>query len=146
MKRQQHLGTRIVRGPLFTGLKNKAAEYIRNRDKLLELVRKSRRKAASNGQDGPFKEVWDSLMSLLRLLRAYARKDYRNISWQHLVLVVAAVLYFLAPIDVIPDWIAGLGFLDDAAVVAWVIKTVKRDLDEFRKWESSHDQTVGNGT
>lgn len=131
---------------MFTGLKNKAAVYIRNRDRLLELVRKSRRKAASIGQDGPFKEVWDSLMSLLRLLRAYARKDYRNISWQHLVLVVAAVLYFLAPIDVIPDWIAGLGFLDDAAVVAWVIKTVKRDLDEFRKWESSHDQTVGNGT
>ena len=146
MKGEQRLGPRIVRGALFTQLKNKAGNYLRNPDRLLELIRKGRRKAASIGQDGPLREVWDSLMAFLRLLRAYARKEYTNISWQHLVLIVAAVLYFLAPIDVIPDWIVGLGFLDDAAVVAWVIKTVKRDLDDFRKWESSRAQTVGNGS
>jgi uncharacterized membrane protein YkvA (DUF1232 family) len=146
MKGQQQLGPRIVRDALFTQLKNTAGNYLRNPDRLLELIRKGRRKAASIGKDGPLGEVWDSLMAFLRLLRAYARKEYTNISWQHLVLIVAAVLYFLAPIDVIPDWIIGLGFLDDAAVVAWVIKAVKRDLDDFRKWESSRAQTVGNGT
>ena len=146
MKGQQQLGTRIARGALFTRLKNKAGDYLRNPDRLRELIRKGKRKAASVGQDGPLKDVWDSLMAFLRLLRAYARRDYTNISWQHLVLIVAAVLYFLAPIDVIPDWIVGLGFLDDAAVVAWVVKTVKRDLDDFRKWESSRDQAVGTST
>ena len=146
MKGQQQLGPRIARGALFTQLKNKAGNYLRNPDRLLELIRKGRRKAASIGQDGPLKEVWDSLMAFLRLLRAYARKEYTNISWQHLVLIVAAVLYFLAPIDVIPDWIVGLGFLDDAAVVAWVIKTVKGDLDDFRKWESSRAPAGGNST
>jgi hypothetical protein len=46
-------------------------------------------------------------------------------------------LYFLTPIDVIPDFIVGMGYLDDAAVIAWVMNTVKSVLNEFLKWEAS---------
>jgi uncharacterized membrane protein YkvA (DUF1232 family) len=49
---------------------------------------------------------------------------------------VATILYFLLPTDVIPDWILGLGYIDDAALIGWTMNTVKSDIDGFREWES----------
>jgi uncharacterized membrane protein YkvA (DUF1232 family) len=76
-------------------------------------------------------------MAFLRLLRAYVRGDYRNVPFKSLVLIIAAVLYFVMPIDVIPDFIFGLGFMDDAAVLAWVFSVVQKVVDDFTAWEGS---------
>ena len=79
----------------------------------------------------------DDLPVLLRLARAWARGDYRRIPWKSLVLVVAGLLYFLAPIDAIPDFIPVLGYLDDAAVIAYVLRAVQSDVRAFEEWEAS---------
>ena len=39
------------------------------------------------------------------------------------------------PADLIPDFIPVIGYLDDAAVVALAVRSVKGDLDAFRAWE-----------
>jgi uncharacterized membrane protein YkvA (DUF1232 family) len=36
-------------------------------------------------------------------------------------MLLAALAYFVAPTDFLPDWFAGLGFTDDAAVIAAAI-------------------------
>ncbi|KPZ19636.1 hypothetical protein ALO56_101159 [Pseudomonas viridiflava] len=43
-------------------------------------------------------------------------------------------MYFLSPLDAIPDWIPGLGMFDDIAVLAWVMKHLTDELDAFRAW------------
>ena len=101
------LGKRIVGGSLFAGLLSKAAQYAKDPDRLRDLASKARTKAASAGQGSVLKEFWDTLMAFLRLIRAYARGDYRQVPWETVTLVVAAVLYFLMPIDVIPDVLIG---------------------------------------
>ena len=135
--RRARLGKRIVRSSLFAGLVNRATQYAKNPEKLKDLTSKARRKAESAGSGGPLHELWEALMTFLRFILAYARGDYRQVSWQPLVLIVAAVLYFLMPIDVIPDFIVGLGYVDDAAVIAWVMSTVGSEVEKFRQWEAS---------
>jgi uncharacterized membrane protein YkvA (DUF1232 family) len=98
---------------------------------------KAKSKAESKRQ-GHLKEVWDSLMALFRLVRAYAKRDYVEIPWQSLILIVATILYFLVPTDLIPDVILGLGYIDDAALIGWTMNAVKSDIDGFRKWESKN--------
>jgi uncharacterized membrane protein YkvA (DUF1232 family) len=44
-------------------------------------------------------------------------------------ILFAALAYFVAPIDVIPDFLAGLGFTDDAAVLAAVVAIVARHMN-----------------
>ena len=44
------------------------------------------------------------------------------------VLLLGALAYFIVPTDMIPDFIAGLGFTDDATVLAVVIGTVRRHI------------------
>lgn len=41
-------------------------------------------------------------------------------------LLLAALAYFVTPIDVIPDFVAGLGFTDDAAVIAMTLGLIGR--------------------
>lgn len=137
------LGKRIVRGSVFAGLASRAARYARSPEKLHDLVRQARAKAGAAGARGAMKEVWESLMTLLRLVRAYARGDYRQLPWTTLVLVVAAVLYFLLPVDVIPDFFIGMGYIDDAAVIAWVANTIGAELEQFRRWEAADVQYAG---
>jgi uncharacterized membrane protein YkvA (DUF1232 family) len=49
------------------------------------------------------------------------------------------VVYFVMPVDLIPDFIAGLGFVDDAALLARTMKSVKSDIDDFKTWEERQE-------
>ncbi len=50
--------------------------------------------------------------------------------------MVGGLIYVVSPVDVIPDAIPVAGVLDDAVVIAWVIKAVRDELDAFREWEA----------
>lgn len=71
-----------------------------------------------------------------RLIRAYADGSYRQVSLENFGLIVAAIIYFVMPFDAVPDIIAGLGFTDDAAVLAWTFNKVREELARFTQWES----------
>ena len=57
-------------------------------------------------------------------------------SAQALLTIVAGLLYFVSPLDAIPDWLRGIGLLDDLAVLAWVLKTFDSELAAFRAWRN----------
>ncbi|HEV3244219.1 MAG TPA: YkvA family protein [Chthoniobacterales bacterium] len=84
-----------------------------------------------------FKDLWAYFLAMLRLIRAYSRREYRNVSMQNLVMIVGAIIYILNPFDLIPDWIAGLGFADDAVVLAFAVRQTRQTLDDFMTWEIS---------
>ena len=51
------------------------------------------------------------------------------------VVIIAAVIYVVSPLDAIPDSIPGIGFLDDATVLSLALKRTRNDLDDFMAWE-----------
>ena len=115
--------------------KSKAEEYARDPKKAKKLLDDAVKKAKSYEKNrGPLGEVWSYLTALFRLLKAYIQKDYRDIPLGSMVLVIGAIIYFVSPIDLIPDILPG-GYIDDAALIAFVIKQIKVDLDNFMAWE-----------
>jgi uncharacterized membrane protein YkvA (DUF1232 family) len=114
-------------------VRRRAEQYASDPRKLLDLAREAAEKARAS--DGPLGKVWDELATLLRMLRAYATGEYREVPWKTLVLVIGAVVYFVVPFDLVPDFIAGVGLLDDAAVIAWTVKSVRGDVASFCIWE-----------
>ncbi|MDP4651837.1 MAG: DUF1232 domain-containing protein, partial [Haliea sp.] len=54
-----------------------------------------------------------------------------------MLILVAAVVYFVMPVDVVPDILLGFGLLDDAAILGWTLRTLDVDLKRFRAWEAS---------
>jgi uncharacterized membrane protein YkvA (DUF1232 family) len=111
-----------------------AADYIRTPEKLKSLIDRAARKS-SGARPHWAKELAAALMSMIRLLRAYWAGEYRQISKGSLAIIVASVAYFVMPFDVIPDWILGLGFLDDAYVIGIALRTVSGELERFVSWE-----------
>lgn len=91
---------------------------------------------ASKGaiQGGRLGKVKDDLRLLQGLCLAYWRGEYRAISSKSLLSVVAGLMYFLSPVDAIPDFIPVFGMLDDIAVLAWLMKTLDDELSAFRAW------------
>lgn len=79
--------------------------------------------------------VWDDLRAALRLLIAWVQRSYREISGASVGLLVAALIYFVTPVDVIPDTLGAIGFVDDIAVIETAVEAIRSELDRFREWE-----------
>ncbi|MGT2785262.1 YkvA family protein [Streptococcus merionis] len=77
-----------------------------------------------------------SVPTLIGMLRSYWKKDYTKVPFKTMVAIVSALLYFLSPLDVVPDWIPILGQLDDALVIGTCWKLVNDDIDAYRKWKA----------
>lgn len=125
---------RVLKSRVFEQAKAKASDTVNNPEKLRALINNAGDKAARRGP-GVLGEVWDALGTCLRMLAAYAKGEYREIPWKSLVALVAALIYFIMPVDVIPDFILGFGFADDIALIAWTVKSIKGDIDRFAAWE-----------
>ena len=75
------------------------------------------------------------IRTLSRMVSAYARGHYRDIPWKTLLIVLAALLYFVNPFDLVPDVIPGLGLADDFTVLLWVHANAEKEIEKFILWE-----------
>lgn len=111
-----------------------AARFVRD-GRLPELLRALGDKQTPEG--ARFAGLKDDLRLLRSLCVAWFKGEYRQVSGQAILMVVAALLYFIAPFDAIPDWLVGVGFIDDLAVLAWVMRTWKVELEAFQAWRDA---------
>jgi uncharacterized membrane protein YkvA (DUF1232 family) len=133
-KRDEHGGKRVTRAVA----RRRAETYRDDPERARRLAEQVREKA--DRQQGRLAEVWQSLMTLQRLVRAWASGRYRRVPWRSIALAIAALIYFLMPLDVMPDWLIGVGFIDDASFIAFVVKSIQDDLDNFLDWETQQGE------
>ena len=86
-----------------------------------------------------FYKVQDSVIALARMLSSWVKGDYRNISTKSIIAVVAALIYFVNPLDLIPDFIPVIGQVDDIFVLGYLIKMLNKEIERFMAWEKEHD-------
>lgn len=132
-----------VNSQAFQQAKNKAEEYARDPEKAKNLIdgaiekAKRKNKGPLDQLDERLDEFWSYLNALIRMARAYFSRQYTAVPWKTIVSVVAAIIYFVSPLDFIPDLIPILGLTDDAIVIAFIVKQIRADLDNFLVWEES---------
>ncbi|MCO4819906.1 MAG: DUF1232 domain-containing protein [Bacteroidetes bacterium] len=120
----------------FDKAKRKAEELLNNGTKLKTVLDKGIKKAKD--ENNALSGFFDDLQKLFRMLKAYITGHYKDFSVSTLVYVVAGIVYFVNPFDVLPDFIVGLGFIDDATVIAFVIKKIQTELTSFTLWEANN--------
>ena len=79
---------------------------------------------------------FDDLLALIRLSKAWVSRKYTKVNKQTILYTILAVVYFVTPTDFVPDFLLGLGFMDDIAVLSWVLSKIKADVAEFKEWEA----------
>lgn len=85
-----------------------------------------------------FGERLANIPILASLIRKYVNKEYTQIPIGTIMAIVGALIYFVSPLDIIPDSIPILGYFDDAAVVAVCWKMVESDVEEYLEWRKEN--------
>jgi uncharacterized membrane protein YkvA (DUF1232 family) len=124
-----------LRSEAFTRALTDAKARASDPETLQALFEKAAKKTAAVSKK-PFKRNWAYLHTMLRLIRAYHRGEYDQVSYDALVWIVAALNYLVDPFDLIPDNTPFLGLVDDAHVVELVTDKTRRTLDAFMTWET----------
>lgn len=117
----------------FRQARSQAESYAQDKGKTGQLVGDVLAKAYKHR--GQLQSIWEDLMSLCRMLKAWSRGQYKSAPWRTIVFSLATVIYFLNPLDLAPDFIPGIGYLDDAVVLGFVVNSVRRELNAFLQWE-----------
>ena len=123
----------------FATARKKAEEFLKDKETaghlLDEAVEKARRHKST------LENIWEDLQTLIRLGKAWKNGEYKDVPWQTIVFAIAGIIYFVNPFDIVPDFIPGAGFLDDATVIGFVIKSLQHELEKFLAWESVQQTT-----
>ncbi len=113
-----------------------AEKIIEDQEKTEETLNKAIIKA--NKVKGALEKVWENLILMFQVVRDWISGNYKDIPVGSIIAIVAALIYFISPIDVIPDFLPGIGFIDDVFVIGLVAAQINNDLKKYKKWRKEN--------
>lgn len=123
-------------------LKNKAEAVISNKAKAIELITKALAFCKKLGNISFLKKWVLDIPKLCDMLSDTINGSYKNAPYSSLVMVAAAVIYAVAPFDLLHDAIPFLGILDDVAILKAVLNTIKNDLESYSSWKEAQEEVA----
>ena len=88
---------------------------------------------------GLLTRLFQDLRLLIPLIKDYWKGTYRDISVKSIVIFVVALAYIISPIDLIPDYIIGLGQIDDAVILGLSLYFLEKDLRKYKEWKDRNE-------
>ncbi|MGF0068300.1 YkvA family protein [Candidatus Spyradosoma sp. SGI.093] len=128
MKQLNETDTSRVNAAFDAGRKNVSEKDF---DEVLDREEEFNEKGSKLG------DMWDNAKLLFQMLKDYKAGKYTDVPWSLIAAIVFAVVYFFSPIDVIPDVIPFLGYVDDVAVFGILLKTFADQIAAYKTWRAS---------
>lgn len=116
-----------------------AEEVLKDNDKIERLLQRLEKKLKVIPVVG---EALSDIPVFASLLRSYAKKEYTDIPIGSMIAIVGALMYFVSPVDLIPDFVPFAGYVDDGLVVAACLKLVESDIKEYISWREKNGKTI----
>ena len=126
----------------FEEFQRRAQQLLSEPGRVKSLVTQANKKLV-RASGGRVNDMIGQLKLAIALVRAWLAGDYQQVSNKTLAILVAALLYFVVPFDVIPDFLFGWGLLDDAAVLGYVFTQLHVEIEAFKVWQEQ-DKVVGH--
>lgn len=104
-------------------------KVLRNEEKIKKMAKK-----------GHLARFFEDIVLFFQLLKDFCSGKYKQVPLKTIAAIVGTLVYVLSPIDIIPDFIPGFGYLDDAGVVELCRRLIKSDIDKYRAWKESGNQ------
>ncbi|KAA9327464.1 DUF1232 domain-containing protein [Hymenobacter busanensis] len=131
-------GLKISKNALFNVFLNRASKLLGKPFKVVIMLNEVADKLASEKSGkNKFAQLIDIMLTVVRLVRGYISGSYRQVETGTIVSGIAVLLYTLSPIDLVPDFIPVVGFLDDLSLMSWFIGKFQDEITRFRDWETS---------
>ncbi|MFD1818331.1 Protein of unknown function [Pseudarcicella hirudinis] len=142
---QEDLVSKVLNSVFFRRATHRAGKYAGGSLATLQLLKEvivKARNAASRDNKQVGQVLLEKLTLLGRMVKAYVSGDYRIVPWQTIVKIIAVLIYFVSPIDLIPDVLPAIGLTDDLALILWLFNALSGDIRDFELWEKTKAELV----
>ncbi|MEQ8474554.1 MAG: DUF1232 domain-containing protein [Marinoscillum sp.] len=118
----------------------KAKDTINKNEKVQGLITEVKSKIDHINEDSQERSTFIyQLQVVIRMIRAHINGTYTAFSLATVLTLVFGLVYFITPIDLIPDFIPALGLTDDISLLYFIFKSLADDIMRFKAWEEAHD-------
>jgi uncharacterized membrane protein YkvA (DUF1232 family) len=151
MSSLSEMGLRLSKNALFNVFIGRSTKLLGRPFKVITTLNEVAEKLADKkSSDNKFQQLFKTALTLVRMVKSYINGTYREVSTSTVVTGLAVLLYVLSPIDLVPDFIPVLGFLDDLSLISWFAGKFQEEVLRFKEWEetgrgqaSAHHGTTG---
>ncbi|WP_316830953.1 YkvA family protein [Pedobacter aquatilis] len=119
----------------FKKSESRATVILNDKAKASNTIKEALGKAVTN--KGDLEGIWAKMIMLFAVAKDYVNGDYTEIPKRSIIAILGGLIYFLSPIDVVPDFVPVLGFIDDVFVLNLVYKQVLKDLEKYKDWKDA---------
>jgi len=131
-----------VRSKSFKEALNRAKKAVTDNEQVNKILQNTKAKLEELDEyNGIAKPFFEKVKTFIRMLRAYSDGTYRELPWKSILLITGGLIYFITPLDFIPDFIPVFGMLDDVSVIMWIFKSISSDIEDFEAFEQHARQT-----
>ncbi|PSL06418.1 YkvA family protein [Cecembia rubra] len=114
----------------------KSQEIAGEDGKLRKLILQVKERLEKVSDNPKVKTALEPILVFKRMIQAHLSGEFR-VTNKTLGLIVLGLVYFITPLDFIPDFMPLIGFADDLSVLIAIYNSVKHEIDEFKMWEKS---------
>ena len=113
----------------------KAGSYVLNPKKMKALLFQLDKYIGKNG----LSKVKETLVLMKDYVCDVTTGKYKDYDGKKLIVIIAAMIYVVAPFDMWPDFIPP-GFIDDVTIVAWAMKEAASELEKYKQIKSKESK------
>jgi len=111
-----------------------AKRIFSSKEKVLETLDSAFQKTINlENSEGEVSKLTQKVKLFILMIRSYVKGEYREVPFKSILLIFAALIYFINPFDLIGDFIPGIGYIDDITIMLWVLKSVEEDVLRFKE-------------
>ena len=112
----------------------KSEALLNNKDELDDFLYRLEQKIKEMPLVG---EEFAVIPIMISLIKHYVEGKYTTVPYGTILAIMSALIYVLSPVDIIPDFIPFVGYLDDVAVIGLCLSMVKTDIEAYDEWRQS---------
>lgn len=111
---------------------------LKQKEKVAELIAGVGNKILRFGDNLRVKKLIEPVSVFVRMVKAHFNGSHK-LTNSTLGLILLGLVYFVSPIDIIPDFLGFFGFADDFSVVMAIYLKIQDEINQFLDWERTED-------
>ena len=86
------------------------------------------------------KNVQEQLQFMYKYILDVYNGNYTNYNLTSLIIAIAAIIYVVTPIDILPDVLPIIGWTDDVTVILYVFDIINAELEQYKQFITTNKQ------
>ncbi|MGO1581105.1 MAG: YkvA family protein [Peptoniphilaceae bacterium] len=121
---------------ILSSLRKVSEAVYKDKNRFFKLAKDVKHKSVNIEE---FNIIEHEIKLMVNLSKDYIRGNYKKVSKTSMLTIIASFIYLLNPMDVVPDFLLGIGFLDDLTVLTYAISKIKKELDKYENWKNLNE-------